>query len=185
VPSTARLEGSVGWARLLWVLPLAFAAHELEEWNIAPWLRANFTPATELTDLAARTLLVAFALAALAYTGAVSLLASLRARLWLLLPLFVVVALGNAVQHVYWAASQGAYAPGVITSAFAVVPAVAYVSLRAVRERLLPAWYVGLLHLLALLPVLVAARLGRTLSPEQLALHRTAVRLAAWLWGSA
>lgn len=47
--------------RRVWLLPAAFALHELEEWNIVPWFRGNFTPQTKLTDWGARTLLVASA----------------------------------------------------------------------------------------------------------------------------
>ncbi len=171
--------------RLVWLLPMAFALHEAEEWNIVPWFRASFTPQTELTDLGARTLLVAFSFAAFLWTGVASLLPTTRMTLLAVLPLFIVAGVGNALTHVYWLFYFGAYAPGVATAALLVAPATLFVSFRAVRERLVPGWFVGILYLLALVPLVAVARAGRTLSPEQLALHRLGTRLAAWLWGAA
>ena len=129
--------------RLVWLLPLAFALHELEEWNIVPWFEAHFVPRTELTALGARSLLVAFSLAAFLYTALTSLLPSTRAWLLAILPLFVLAGFGNALIHVFWLLRFGAYAPGVVTAALLVAPLTVYVSIRAVRERLVPAWYVG------------------------------------------
>jgi hypothetical protein len=80
-PSSERLR------HLVWLLPVAFGLHEAEEWNIVPWFQAHFVPRTELTDLAARTLLVAFTLAALLYSAGASLLLGTRALLLAVLPL--------------------------------------------------------------------------------------------------
>jgi hypothetical protein len=171
--------------RLVWLLPVAFGLHEAEEWNIVPWFQLHFVPRTELTDLGARTLLVAFTLAAFLYTGIASLLPTARGMLLAVLPLYVLVAFGNALTHVFWWVYFGAYAPGVLSAAFLVAPLTVYVSWRAVRERLVPAAYVGALYLLALVPLLGVARAGHTLTAEQLALHRLATRLATWLWGAA
>jgi hypothetical protein len=171
--------------RLVWLLPVAFALHEAEEWNIVPWFQAHFAPRTELSDLGARTLLVAFSLAAFLYTGLASLLPSTRAWLLAVLPLFVLAGFGNALTHLFWWLYFGAYAPGVLSAGLLVAPLTIYVALRAVRERLVPAWYAGALFLFALAPLAAVARAGSTLTPEQLALHDLATRLAKWLWGTA
>ena len=131
---------------LLWLLAVSFALHEAEEWNIAAWLRAHFTPTTEFTDRAARTLLVFFALLALLYTALTSFFLSTRGMLYALLPLFICIAFGNALNHVFWFFYFSSYAPGVIASAFFAIPLTFYVSARAVRERLMPGWFVGLLY---------------------------------------
>jgi hypothetical protein len=170
--------------RLAWLLPVAFGLHEAEEWKIVAWTHANFTPRTDATDAGARTLLVVFTLLAFVYTAAASRLPSTRAMLLAILPLYVVAAFGNALTHAFWMLHFGAYVPGVLSAVLLVAPLTLYVSWRAVRERLVPTWYVGALFLLALLPLPAIVRAGSTLTPQQVALHRLAARVGAWLWGA-
>lgn len=177
-PGTQRLR------RLVWLLPVAFGLHEAEEWNIVPWFQAHFAPRTDLTDLGARTLLVAFTLAAFLYTGAASLLLGTRALLLAVLSLFVLAGFGNALTHLFWLFYFGSYAPGVLTAALLVAPLTIYLSVRAVREGLVPAWYAGALFLLAVVPLVAVARAGDTLTAEQISLHGLASRLSLWLWGT-
>lgn len=167
----------------MWLLPAAFALHEAEEWNIASWFRLHFTPRTEISDAGVRTLLVAFSLGAFLLTWLASRLPTLRGTLNVVLPFYVVVAVGNAMVHVFWWVSFGSYAPGVVTAALLVTPATLWVTLRALREGLVSGAWVGVLYLLAALPLVSVARAGATLTPGQLALHRLAARLGAWLWG--
>ena len=169
----------------IWLLAVSFALHEAEEWNIALWLRTHFIPTTEFTDRAARTLLVLFALLALLYTALTSLLLSTRGMLYALLPLFIGIAFGNALNHVFWFFYFSSYAPGVVASAFLAIPLTVYVSVRAVRERLVPGWFVGLLYAAALLQPLAAARAGATLPDQALVLQRVGLRFSEWLWGPA
>jgi hypothetical protein len=168
--------------RLVWLLPAAFALHELEEWNIVPWFRENFSPQTELTDLGARTLLAAFSLGAFLFTGFAALLPTIRMTLCAVLPLFIVIGVGNALTHVFWLLYFGSYAPGVATAALLVAPVTIYISQRAVWENHVSRWLVGVLYLLALVPLIAVTRAGNTLTPEQLALHRLGAQLAGWLW---
>lgn len=188
--STAhRQEGtakvSMPISRLLWLLAISFALHEAEEWNLVSWERAHFTPPPEFTDLAARTLLVLFALLGLSITAVSVRFLSTRGALVALLPLFVAVVFGNALTHLFWLFYFGAYAPGVITSGLLVVPLTLHLVRRVLRERLVPRAYVLVLLGLALLQPLGAAAAGSTLSGSQLALQRLIMRFSQWLWGAA
>jgi hypothetical protein len=108
----------------------------------------------------------------------------MRSTLCAVLPLFIVVGVGNALTHVFWLLYFGSYAPGVATAALVLAPVTVYISLRAVRENLVSRWFVGVLYLLALVPLIAVTRAGSTLTSEQLALHRLGAQLAAWLWGA-
>jgi hypothetical protein len=169
--------------RLVWLLPLAFALHEAEEWNIVAWFQLHFTPRTGLTDAGARTLLAAFSAGAFAYVGLASLLPT-RAMLHAVLGFFIVAGVGNALTHVFWWLQFGVYAPGVVSAALLVTPLTAWLSLRAVRDGLVSAWTVGGLFVLALVPLAGVARAGSQLTAGQLALHALGARLGAWLWGA-
>lgn len=168
--------------RTLWLIGFAFVLHELEEWNLVSWLEANFEPAPAFTDRAVRTLLVLFAALGLSFTALAIRLLSLRSALLVLLPLFLVVFLGNALTHVVWLFSFGAYAPGVLTSALLMIPLTLHLARVVLRERLAPAAYVWALLMLALLQPAGAMAMGNTMSAQQIALQRFGARLAEWLW---
>jgi hypothetical protein len=170
--------------RLLGLLGVSFALHEAEEWNIVAWERAHFAPPPQFDDLGARTLLVAFAFLGLSFTVLCVRLLSARGAVVALLPLFVTVALGNGLTHVFWLLYFGGYAPGVLTSAFLLVPLASWLVYRVLRERLAPRSYLAALVALALVQPLGAAAAGASLSEPQLALQRFGMRLARWLWGA-
>jgi hypothetical protein len=111
-------------------------------------------------------------------------LLSLRAALFVLLPLFIAVVLGNALTHIFWLFYFQNYAPGVLTSIFLLVPLTLYLIRGVLQERLVPSAYVWLLLGLALLQPVAAASAGSTLSGPQLAFQRLGARLAGWLWGA-
>lgn len=172
-------------SRLLWLLAISFALHEAEEWKLVAWERTHFLPPPEINDLAARTLLVLFALLGLSFTALSIRLLSTRGALLALLPFFVALVLGNALTHIFWLFYFGAYAPGVISSGLLVVPLTLHLVRRVLRERLVPRAYVVAMLGLALLQPLGAAATGSTPSGAQLALQRLGVRLSQWLWGAA
>jgi hypothetical protein len=170
--------------RLLWLFAAAFVLHEAEEWNLVAWERATFTPSPRFSDAGARTLLVLFSALAVAFTALCLRALSLRAALFALLPLYLTVVFGNALTHIAWLVSFGAYAPGVVTSALLLLPLTFALAQRVLQERAVPAAYVFVLLLLALAQPIGALRGGRTLSGSQLAAQEFGERLARALWGS-
>ena len=169
---------------VLWLVGLAFVLHEAEEWNLVSWFQANFEPPPQFTDREARTLLALFALLGISFTALSIRLLSLRAALYALLPLFVAVVLGNALTHIFWLFYFQTYAPGVLTSAFLLVPLTLYLVRGVLQERLVSSVYVWLLLGLALLQPIAAAAAGSILSGPQLAFQQFGTRLAGWLWGA-
>ena len=167
--------------RLLWLIGFAFVLHEAEEWNLVSWLHANFEPPPQFNDREARTLLALFALLGISFTTLSIRLFSLRAAVFALLPLFVGVVFGNALTHIFWLFYFQTYAPGVLTSAFLLVPLTLYMIRGVLQERLVPSLYVWLLLALAVLQPVAAAAAGSTLSAPQLAIQRLGARLAGWL----
>ena len=170
--------------RILWLLGLAFVLHEAEEWNLVSWFELNFEPSPQFTDREARTLLAIVALLGISFTALSIRLLNLRAAVFALLPLFVAVVLGNALTHIFWLFYFQTYAPGVVTSAFLLVPLTLQLIRGVLQERLVPSGYVWLMVALALLQPVAAAAAGNTLSGPQLAFQRLGGRLAGWLWGA-
>jgi hypothetical protein len=172
---------NVSIRQLLGLLAVAFALHEAEEWNLVAWERAHFAPAPAFDELAARTLLVLFALLALSFTAAALRFLTLRGAVIALLPLFLAVVLGNAFTHVFWLFYFAGYAPGVVTAGLLLIPLALLLTHRVLRERIVPRPYVWALLALAALQPLGAAAAGASLSGSQLALQRLGMELARWL----
>lgn len=170
--------------RVLWLLGFAFVLHEAEEWNLAPWLQANFEPAPQLSDRGARTLLVLFALLGVSFTALSIRLMSLRGALFALLPLFVAVVLGNALTHIFWLFHFQTYAPGSLTAALLLVPLTIYLVRRVLQEGLVPPAYVWLLVAIAFIQPVGAAMAGSRLSGPQLVLPPLGETLAEQIWGA-
>ncbi len=174
-----RVESIFAW------LALAFVLHEAEEWNLVAWFEAHFTPAPGFTDRGARTLLVLFSVLAVAFTGLCLRVLSPRGARLALLPFYLGIVAGNALTHVFWLVSFRSYAPGVVTSALLVLPLTALLVTRVLRERLVPAAYVGVWLAIALAQPLGAAWAGDALLPGQIAFQELGESLATRLFGPA
>jgi hypothetical protein len=156
---------TIPFRRLVWLLPIALAAHEAEEWNIQRWYRAEFTNPPQSTRAATYLGLSTVTLAGFGWTAMSRRLRSDHATAMALLPFFVVLVFGNNLQHVYWTAAFRSYAPGVVTSALLGIPLTILVSRQAVRRGLVSRRYVIALYMLCI-PLLVSTVLaGRTVFP--------------------
>ena len=164
--------------RVAWLLPFAFALHELEEWNIAAWYQRYWTnvDAALVTQRNAWTWLVFASLVGFAWTALAARFRSARVMFHVLLVFFVAV-FSHCFAHVYWQISLGAYAPGVVTAVLLVIPITFYVTVRAIRERLVSAFFPIALLVLTILPVLMVLRLGNRLPEGGMPM----LRFSSWL----
>ena len=170
--------------QLFRLLAVSFVLHEAEEWNIASWEHAHFTPPPRFDDFAARTLLGLFSILCVSFTALALRFLTPRNAAIALLPLFVAVVFGNALTHIFWLFYFGSYAPGVVTAAFLLVPLTLHLVHRVLREDLAPRLYVWVLLALAAVQPLGAALAGSTLSESQLALQSLCMRLSQWIWST-
>jgi len=175
---------AVPFRRLVWLLPVAFTLHELEEWNILLWYRTQFVNPPSTSDRGVHVGLLAISLLGVLWTAGACLLPTPRATALVALPFFVVFVLGNALQHVYWQLAFGAYAPGVVTSALLIIPSVVLLSWHAVRSRLVAPAYLAVLYASSVAVVFYAVRAGRTVPSGLLAVHAFIEALARHLLGA-
>jgi hypothetical protein len=154
------------YKRALWLLPVGFAMHELEEWRILDWYGRYWTglePAHMRPEV-----VHAFLLASIAAYATWALVAtrfrSARVAAHLLLIPFVLIIYGHSIFHVGWAIVYRAYDPGAFTSLFVLPPLAFYLVRRAVREGFMSrAVAIGLLAVAPLFGV--AALLGGNVAP--------------------
>ncbi len=166
----------------LWLFVVAFILHEFEEWNIVRWYHRNYVDLPPTTDRAARTWIVFVSLVGLFWCAAATLPGDPTIAAFVLLPA-VALALQNALQHVYWLFYFKQYAPGIVTAALLLIPFGVYLALRAVGERYVPVWYVGILGLLILPGLVQTAKAGNRMTPQIRRIHQLGIRLNAWLEG--
>lgn len=161
-----------------WLFLAAFVLHELEEWNLVAWQIRSFSPEPGFSAHQARVLLVAFALLGFCFAAPCIHFLKERAAYRVLLPLFVVPILANALSHITWLVLFRSYAPGVVTAGLLLTPTGGYLLWSCARRRHLPRAVVVLLALLTLAPVIAVTMSGRTLSRDQIELQEIGGRIA-------
>jgi hypothetical protein len=163
-PARSPLPRLVSWfnalpfRRAIWLAPLAWTLHEAEEWNINEFESAHFVDPGYFSRVDHPVLWIALAQVALQgviWTALTAWPRNPRFAAFLTLPFFVVISFGNVLAHVYWIVYFRGYAPGIATAVLLVAPVVLGLTIRAVRERLIPWWYAAVLYIAAV-PGLVA-----------------------------
>lgn len=174
----AYLDERIPLKRLLWLLPLAFILHDLEEvFTMAPWLAANrgLLPSLVAGRMPALTsfqvagaVAFEFLLCVLAaYTGVRALREGRAGRLYVII---TAVLFGNVFTHLGQAVIFGGYTPGVWTAPTIALPYTAYALYRLFRAGLLNWRLLGRQTLIgaaiAVPGVLTALQIGRWLFPD-------------------
>lgn len=171
------------FSRAVWLLPLVFAVHEAEEWNILAWYRVRWDNPPAVTELSVWTWLVGITLVAALWTLVGWLPRRPRLTAHVVLPFFLVTVFANALQHLVLLVVDGAYNPGLVTATSLLVPVIGWVTLLALREKLVPRWYVALWLLLAVPSVVSLARAGRTLPVALRSIYELSSRASLALFG--
>jgi hypothetical protein len=164
----------------LWLFVIAFALHEVEEWNILRWYQRNFVDLPPSNDKSVRVWIIFVILIGFVWSAVATLPRNPVFAVYVLLPA-IAVAIQNALQHVYWFFFFKQYTPGIITSVFLLIPFGVYLIIRVVWQNLVPLWYVGILILL-LIPGLVQTVQAKNRMTKQIrAIHRLGIKLAGLL----
>lgn len=156
--------GVMSFLTAIWLLPIALALHEAEEWNILGWEQRNFVNLLAKTHASVRTFLVFFSLFGFLWTALAALFNNPKIAAFVLLPLAAGAFL-NALQHLFYTMCFRQYAPGVITSVVLYLPTSAYRTTRAIQENLVPVAYVVVLGILAILGLIQTMKAGNTFIP--------------------
>ncbi len=163
---------------VIWILPIAWAFHEMEEWNIISWYQRHFVNPPEMTPLSVLALLVCSTLVGFLWTFIASLFRNLKITAGILLLFFILVAFMNAIQHISWTVMFYSYSPGVLSSVFLIIPSVVYITWRVLKERLLRKWCIIILYLLIVPRIIETIKYGNEVMPMFEGLYRFANWLA-------
>ena len=164
---------------MLWLFLIAFVIHEVEEWNITEFERRNFVgvPAT-VTKKNARTWIGIICVAGFAWCAAATLPGNPTVAAYVFLPA-IMLALSNALQHIFWTFYFKQYAPGVITAVLLIIPLGCYIVVTTIQQRYAPLWYVAILAGLIVVPLFHTVRAGNEMTPPIRAIYG----LGNWLAG--
>jgi len=157
--------GKLSFREFIWALPIGWALHEMEEWNIISWYQRHFVNPPEMTSLSVLSLLFFSALVGFVWTFIASLFRNPKVTAGILLLFFILAAFMNAIQHISWTVMFNAYSPGVLSSVLLIIPSVSYVTSRCLSERLLPKWYIIILYLLTIPRIIETVRYGNEVMP--------------------
>ena len=172
---------TVPFRRLIWALPIFWALHELEEWNILDWYQRHWVNVPDMTDTIVRTWLVFISLVGFVWTGVGAVIPNDRLRAVWTLPFFTVLPFGNALQHIYFVYEFDAYAPGVISAVLLIIPGVLFLTWIALRRGLLPWWYVAIIYLPTFPQVRLVVQAGNVVPPQMHSVYEFSADLAARL----
>ncbi len=172
--------GVMSFLTAIWLLPIALALHEAEEWNILRWEQHNFVNLPAKTHASVRVFLVFFTLLGFLWTALAALPNNPRIAAFVLLP-FAAGAFLNALQHLFYTMYFRQYAPGVITSAVLLLPISGYLTARAIEENVVPVVYVVVLGILAILGLIQTMKAGNAFIPAFRAISHVGMALSKWL----
>jgi predicted membrane protein len=127
---------SLSYRQAIWLAPVAYAVHILEELHQFPaWVNTNFAQGFTTAQFAKNNLIVMSVLIAL------SLLVTFHPRRWTALLHFLPLSAGtfhNALFHMATTAYLGIYSPGLLSAMLLYLPVFYYITKRGYREGLLP-----------------------------------------------
>jgi hypothetical protein len=165
------IEG-LGFLGALWLFLLAFVLHEAEEWNITGFEHRNFVGLPlAATEKSARVWIVFICAVGLVWCAVATVSGSPTIAAFVFLPA-IAMALGNALQHVYWSFYFRQYAPGIITAVVLLIPLGTYVIATAVHKGYVPMWYVAVWGVLIGFVLVQTVRAGNTMTPFVRAVYK-------------
>jgi hypothetical protein len=175
---------TLGFLRVLWLFPIAFALHEAEEWNIMKWYHRNYADLPPATDRSARTWIVFISLVGFVWVGVAVLPDSPSVAAFVSLPA-IALSIQNALQHIYWLFYFRQYAPGVVTSALLLIPIGGYIVAKAVQHGYAPVWYVAIWAVLIVPGLVQTVRAGNQMTSPMRAIHDLGIKLSKMICKSA
>ena len=164
----------------IWLLPVAVALHEAEEWNILGWYQRNFVNLPPKTNASVRTFLVFLALFGFLWTALAALTNNPTIAAFMILS-FAAGSFLNALQHLFYTLYFRQYAPGVVTAVVLLLPFIGYLTTRAIEESLVPVAYVEVLIILTILGLIQTIKAGNTFTLSFKAISQFGMALSKWL----
>ena len=168
----------IPYRKLVWLLPIVLALHELEEWNIKHWNAANFVNSPDTPESAIRAVLILVVFIGFAITAISCLFKNPSVTAYISLPFFILVVFNNSISHIYWQLNWGVYAPGVITAAFLNIPIILLLSWHALANKLVSLIFLLTLYVSSIPSLIFTVKQGRIFPEVMLKVHELGINLS-------
>jgi len=161
---------------IMWMVPIIFFIHEMEEWNILDWYHSTYVTPPPSTKLSCRLWLWAISIWGFLMTTIAYVIPneSISAMVLLILIVFTTF---NGLQHIYWMFAFRKYAPGVIGSSIGIV-AGGVITAGILVQQLVSPIYVIVLYLITVPKIVQTIRAKNTLLKTFYSLHLLTVKIA-------
>lgn len=161
---------------IMWIIPIIFFIHEMEEWNILDWYQSTYEIPPPSTKLSCRLWLwgislCGFLISTIAYAIPNE---SISAMIILILIVFTTL---NGLQHIYWTITFQKYAPGLIGSSIGII-AGSIVTATILIQHLASPYYVIILYLITVPVIVQAIRAKNRLTKIIYRLHLFTIKIA-------
>ncbi len=137
---------SISFDKLIWLIPIIYFLHEIEEWNIYLWWAIQFPDAPPLPVSGGRIWLIGSSIFIFILIAIFQRFKNIKITTICSLSL-AVLPFANGLQHIFWTFSFSSWAPGVLFGGFIGVPFGIYMAWRAVSENLVNVRFILLLIL--------------------------------------
>jgi hypothetical protein len=177
---------NLDFRKAIWLAPLAWTLHEAEEWNINEFESQHFVDPGYFSLIDHPVLWLGLAQVALhgvLWTALTAWPKNPRFAAFLTLPYFIYIPFGNVGAHLYWVFLFGSYTPGILTAVLLVAPVVLGLTIKAVRERLIPWWYAAILYLLPIPALISTIQSADHISPWMQAAQQNGIHIARIILG--
>lgn len=161
---------------IMWIIPLIFFFHEMEEWNILDWYHSTYRTPPPSTKLSTRIWMCLISVWGFVITAISYIIPNTMISAMVILFL-VVFTTFNGLQHIYWTIAFKKYAPGVIWSSMGIIAGlvVTVVSLAQNQGLMI---YILLLYLIAIPKMIQTIRAKNSLTKTFYKLHVLTVKIA-------
>lgn len=126
---------SLGFTSLLWLFPIVFSLHELEEWNALRWEQAHFTEMPDIPLVGSRMFFFAIGVFSFLVVWLATRFKNPKITAYLTLPFIILITL-NGIQHIFYSLHFVSIYPGFFFGGLAGVPLGAYLVVWALEDRL-------------------------------------------------
>lgn len=147
---------------IMWIIPIIFFLHEMEEWNIYDWYHSTYQTPPPSTKLSMRIWLWLISIWGFLVTSISYIIPNkmISAMVILFLVVFTTV---NGLQHIYWTIAFRKYAPGVIWSSLGIV-AGGFITAAFLIQQKISIVYILILYLISIPLIIQTIRAKNTLT---------------------
>jgi hypothetical protein len=107
----------IPYSTLLWLFPVIFLIHEIEEWYILSWYKKYFINLPASTNFTLRAWIISISLFALIITFIAQSFKNIKITAYFITP-FICFTILNGLQHIFWLFAFKVYMPGTIFGGF-------------------------------------------------------------------